>query len=90
MVIFAILIIITIIQAEDSGKVCLVHQDAPGHDWHPIFFDDNIERDRAHVVDVRDAATGLSGIDFYGDALVGLHLPTLIFDSDQLNLRWHQ
>ena len=49
----------------DSGKIMLVDSDPPGEDDDVfernkdihIFFDDNIELDRAHIVDVRELET---------------------------------
>jgi len=44
-------------EACDAGKLLLIDEDTDEQpecrDIH-IFFDDNIERDRAHIVDVRD------------------------------------
>lgn len=37
-------------ESDTSGKVIFVEPD--NRDVHPIFFDDNIERDRAHIVNV--------------------------------------
>jgi len=44
-------------EACDAGKPLLVERPITGMAHH-IFFDDNIERGRAHIVDARDAATG--------------------------------
>lgn len=45
-----------------SGKILAVERAAPTDEsqryHHHVFFDDNIERDRPHIVDVRDAQTG--------------------------------
>ena len=47
-------------ETDDSGKLLMVELPADGKRvaYHHIFFDDNIERDRAHIVDARNAATG--------------------------------
>jgi hypothetical protein len=39
-------------EADDAGKILLV--DTAEKDWAQIFFDDNVERDYAHIVDCRD------------------------------------
>lgn len=45
-------------EADDSGKLLLVsHHEGPNTPLE-VFFDDNIERERAHIVDARDAKTG--------------------------------
>ena len=44
-------------ESDDSGKIVVVDRSQGAADHH-IFFDDNIERTYAHIVDVRDAATG--------------------------------
>lgn len=46
-------------ESDDSGKLLLVDstETTAGRSEVQIFFDDNIERDRAHIIDVRDAAT---------------------------------
>lgn len=44
-------------EADDSGKPLFVEAPKAGAAHH-IFFDDNIERDRAHIVDARNAASG--------------------------------
>eukprot|EP00051_Salpingoeca_urceolata_P009368 m.113951 g.113951 ORF g.113951 m.113951 type:complete len:361 (+) comp16274_c0_seq1:93-1175(+) len=54
-------------EADDAGKL-LALSDAAG--VHKVFFDDNVERDRAHIVDVR-AANGQPKA--FGDTL-GCHL----------------
>jgi len=42
-------------ESEDSGKFIMVDtRDEALLAQHSIFFDDNVERDRAHIVDVRD------------------------------------
>lgn len=43
-------------EADDSGKPLFVEPITAG--IHHIFFDDNIERDRAHIVDARDVVSG--------------------------------
>jgi len=43
-------------ESDTSGKLLLVDPDDPT--VHEVFFDDNIERDRAHIVNVRNAKTG--------------------------------
>ena len=45
---------------DDSGKLCLVERAVPGGcvKRHVLFFDDNIRRAYAHIVDVRDHVTG--------------------------------
>ena len=52
-------------EADDAGKIMFVDQsddplDGDGYDGHThqIFFDDNVERTHAHIVDIRDAASG--------------------------------
>lgn len=50
-------------ESDDSGKVLIVDRAAGGgggdaSHYRHIFFDDNIERDRAHIVDARDLRTG--------------------------------
>lgn len=49
--------------SDDSGKLLAVEvarpETAEGPTCHHVFFDDNIERDRPHIVDVRDVHTGL-------------------------------
>eukprot|EP00050_Salpingoeca_kvevrii_P019246 m.84031 g.84031 ORF g.84031 m.84031 type:complete len:402 (-) comp8327_c0_seq2:984-2189(-) len=45
-------------EASDCGKLFVVDPRDP--EFHPIFFDDNIERDYAHIVDARDLKTGES------------------------------
>eukprot|EP00040_Diaphanoeca_grandis_P033491 m.205370 g.205370 ORF g.205370 m.205370 type:complete len:394 (+) comp32913_c0_seq1:221-1402(+) len=52
-------------ESDTSGKLLLVENlntfTGPKNEFeHEIFFDDNIERDRMHIVDVRDRETGLS------------------------------
>lgn len=42
-------------ESDDSGKLVLVRLEN-NDDMH-VFFDDNIERDRAHIVDVREYDT---------------------------------
>mmetsp|Transcript_8368 Transcript_8368/g.10994 ORF Transcript_8368/g.10994 Transcript_8368/m.10994 type:complete len:168 (-) Transcript_8368:207-710(-) len=42
-------------ESDVSGKLLLVDR---GSQTLSFFFDDNVERDRAHIVDVRDAHTG--------------------------------
>lgn len=45
-------------ESDDSGKVLLVDTNNSKHRSEiQIFFDDNIERDRAHIVDVRELTT---------------------------------
>lgn len=44
-------------ETDDSGKLLLLMPRESDPAVH-IFFDDNIERDRAHIVDARNAATG--------------------------------
>lgn len=47
--------------SDDSGKLLPIKVLRPGcdePDCHHIFFDDNIERDRPHIVDVRNIRTG--------------------------------
>lgn len=49
-------------EADHAGKLLLLHSSSlsSSHDEQPVhqlFFDDNIERDRAHIVDVRDMHT---------------------------------
>ena len=59
------------VSSDLSGKLHLVHlpeAGPPARDAaagggggavpHAVFFDDNVERDRSHIVDVRDASTG--------------------------------
>ncbi len=49
-------------EASDAGKP---HAVVPGRrDVHNIFFDDNIERTHAHIVDCRDASRGGARIRF--------------------------
>lgn len=43
-------------RSDDSGKLLIVDSQARGQQH--LFFDDNIERDRAHIVDARDLETG--------------------------------
>lgn len=44
-------------ESDSSGKVLIV-DTAGTSPFRHIFFDDNIERDRAHIVDARDLRTG--------------------------------
>jgi len=44
-------------ESDDSGKPLLV-ESLSENSVHHIFFDDNIERDRAHIVDARDVVSG--------------------------------
>jgi hypothetical protein len=46
-------------ESDTAGKLLLV-DTSPDAACHHIFFDDNIERDRAHIVDCRDSRTGKS------------------------------
>ncbi len=46
-------------ESDTAGKLLLV-DTSPAAVCHHIFFDDNIERDRAHIVDCRDSRTGES------------------------------
>lgn len=46
-------------ESDAAGKLLLV-DTSPDAVCHHIFFDDNIERDRAHIVDCRDSRTGES------------------------------
>ena len=46
-------------ESEDSGKFIMVDtRDEALLAQHSIFFDDNVERTHAHIVDIRDAASG--------------------------------
>jgi len=45
-------------EADDRGKPLFVEPPTAKDGVHHIFFDDNIERDRAHIVDARDAVSG--------------------------------
>lgn len=52
-------------ESDDSGKVLIVDTAAGGvggdaSHYRHIFFDDNVERERAHIVDARDLQTGAS------------------------------
>jgi hypothetical protein len=49
-------------EADDAGKVLLV--DTADRDWAQIFFDDNVERDYAHIVDCRDLRSEGAPITF--------------------------
>lgn len=44
-------------ESDDSGKPLLV-ESVSENSVHHIFFDDNIERDRAHIVDARNGVSG--------------------------------
>lgn len=44
-------------EADDAGKPVFIEPLTEGS-AHIIFFDDNVMRDRAHIIDVRDAANG--------------------------------
>ena len=45
-------------EADEQGKLFMVQREGQGQtEIVQVFFDDNIERDRAHIVDVRDAFT---------------------------------
>jgi len=46
-------------EADNAGKPLLVHQNYGPNTPHTMFFDDNIEKDRSHIVDARCAETGL-------------------------------
>lgn len=48
-------------ESDQCGKIYLIDQNKSN--VIQIFFDDNIERDRAHIVDVRDIST-FTPIDF--------------------------
>lgn len=53
--------------SDDSGKVLIVDDPAGGSAApRQIFFDDNIERLRPHIVDARDLRTG-KPLTFHGD-----------------------
>ena len=47
-------------EADNAGKLVLVRRSGEDPEEHPhhIFFDDNVERDFAHIVDVRDDTSG--------------------------------
>eukprot|EP00602_Paraphysomonas_sp_CaronLab_P002377 CAMPEP_0185033676 /NCGR_PEP_ID=MMETSP1103-20130426/22865_1 /TAXON_ID=36769 /ORGANISM="Paraphysomonas bandaiensis, Strain Caron Lab Isolate" /LENGTH=331 /DNA_ID=CAMNT_0027570043 /DNA_START=39 /DNA_END=1034 /DNA_ORIENTATION=- len=47
-------------ESDDSGKLLLIHPEEENTDVFQVFFDDNIERDYAHIVDVRNVLTGES------------------------------
>eukprot|EP01041_Mallomonas_annulata_P007881 gene7881-16131_t len=44
-------------ESEDSGKLLMIDCNDEDNNIIQMFFDDNIERDRAHIVDVRDIQT---------------------------------
>lgn len=50
-------------ETDHSGKLLLVDSSTEGESIVQIFFDDNIERDRAHIVDVRKLP-GLEKVPF--------------------------
>lgn len=53
--------------SDDSGKVLIVDDPAGGSAaTRHIFFDDNIERKRSHIVDARELRTG-KPLPFHGD-----------------------
>jgi hypothetical protein len=43
-------------ESDESGKVLLL--DPQDRSIHPIFFDDNVEHTRKHIVDVREQGSG--------------------------------
>jgi hypothetical protein len=43
-------------ESDTSGKLLLVDPSDP--DYHHVIFDDNVEFDRLHIIDVRDVTTG--------------------------------
>jgi hypothetical protein len=48
-------------ESDESGKVLLL--DLQDRSIHPIFFDDNVEHTRKHIVDVREQGSG-RGVPF--------------------------